>query len=203
MTDYAVIIVGGIPCVGKTSMCGYLARRFNIDIMLSTDYLREFLRSAVSEDKAYDFLNSTVYDAWKKFGERNKENIVKGYREQGKIISKGINALIERSNKNKESLIIESLYFMPDQLPALNNSNVISFYIQVSDNERYKKMITERAEFTHPGQSGDRLIMQVDAYKFMAEDALESCKKNGIPVFDNLDYIRTRNDIVKFVESKI
>ena len=202
MPKHKTIIVGGIPCVGKTSISGHLARKFNIDIMLSIDYTREFFRAAVSGDKGYDVLNTSVYDAWKKFGERNKENIVKGYREQGEILSKGINALIERSSKNEESLIIETLYFIPEKLPGLKLPNVLPIYIQVSDLERYKKMIMERIEFTHPGQPGDRLIPQADAYRFMAEDALEACKSNNIRVFDNLDYSKTREEITAFVASE-
>lgn len=199
MADHKVIIVGGIPCVGKTSICGHIARKLEIDIMLSTDYLREFLRSAVSGDNNYDVLNTSVYDAWKKFGERGRETIVKGYRDQGTIISKGINSLIERANKNQESLIIETLYFIPEQMPALKNPNVMPIYIQVSDSEVYKKMVLERDKFTHPGQSGERLLHHLDAYRFMADDAVECCRKNGIKVFDNLNYAKTREDIVKFI----
>ena len=168
MPDHRVIIVGGIPCVGKTSICGYIARKLEIDLMLSTDYLREFLRSAVSGDKNYDLLNTSVYDAWKKFGERNRENIVKGYHEQGQIISKGINSLIERANKNQEGMIIETLYFMPQMLPALKSPGVLALYIQVSNPDIYKKMVLERDKFTHPGQSGGRLLPNLDAYRFMA-----------------------------------
>lgn len=202
MANYKIIVVGGIPCVGKTSICGHLARKFKIDIMLSVDYTREFLRAAVSGDKNYDFLNTSVYDAWKRFGERNKENIIKGYRGQGELMSKGINALIERSVKNEESLIIETLYFMLEKLPAIKEPNVLPIYIQVSDPNKYKKMIMERSEFTHPGQPGDRLLPHIDSYRLMAEDAIESCKRNGIKVFDNLDYEKTRDEITTFVESK-
>lgn len=202
MPNHKVIVVGGIPAVGKTSICGHLARKFNIDLMLSTDYLREFLRGVVSGDKNYSLLNVSVYDAWKKFGERNKENILKGYHEQGQIISNGINSLIERANKNQEGLIIETLYFIPQQLPALKNPGVLPLYIQVSNPDTYKKMILERDKFTHPGQSGERLLPHLDAYRYMAKDAIAACKKNRIKVFNNLNYMKTREEITRFVSAK-
>jgi mevalonate-3-phosphate-5-kinase len=195
---HRVIIVGGIPCVGKTSICGEIARQLGIDIMLSTDYLREFLRGAVAGDSDYDLLNTSVYDAWKRFGEHNKDNIIKGYREQSAIISMGINSLIERASKNQESVVIETLYFVPEQLPALKNPGVLPIYIQVSDIGVYRKMMLERDKFTHPGQPGGRLVPHIDEYRFMAEDALNECKKYGIKVFDNLDYIKTRDEVINF-----
>ena len=203
MEKHAVIVVGGIPSVGKTSISGFIARRFSIDMMLSTDYLREFLRSAVSGDKKYDFLNISVYDAWKEFGDMTPENIVKGYLHQGELISRGMNSLIDRANKNGESLVIESLYFMPERLPSLKEPNVIPIYIQVSDLGRYKEMVLERDKFTHPGQPGERLVPHIDAYRLMADEAIKTCRNNGIKVFDNLDYMKTRKEIAEFIESRM
>ncbi|MDE1860571.1 MAG: hypothetical protein KGH72_02520 [Candidatus Micrarchaeota archaeon] len=63
-----VIIVGGIPCVGKSSICASLAKSLGIGIVLSGDYLREFIRPIIAEDSRYTVLNTSVYDSWKKFG---------------------------------------------------------------------------------------------------------------------------------------
>ncbi len=197
------IVVGGVPSVGKTSICGYLARKFDIDMVLSGDYLREFLRGAVEDDKRYEILKTSVYDAWKRFGLRTKENIVKGYVEQGKVMSVGLNAVIERAIKNDEKLIMETLYFLPENFPSLRDESVIPVYIHVSSPERYREMILERERFTHPGQPGDRLAAQMDAYQAIAEYTLELCRKGGVKTFDNLDYLKTREEITQFVASRI
>ncbi|WP_162509717.1 AAA family ATPase [Thermogymnomonas acidicola] len=43
-----VVLIGGIPGVGKTSMAGAVARMLDIDIVLSGDYLREMVRPPCS-----------------------------------------------------------------------------------------------------------------------------------------------------------
>ncbi len=203
MVKNKVIVIGGIPGVGKTSIAGHLARQLDIDIMLSTDYLREFLRNAAEGRRTQEVFSTSVYDAWKNFGERTRENILRGYRAQGKLISRGINAVIERAHRDGEGLIIETLYFIPDQLPALTIPGTVPLYIQVSDPQRHSQMLLERARYTHPGQPGDRLAAQADAYRFMAEDSLQGCASHGIRVFDNLDYNRTRDEITAFVRQSI
>ncbi|MDE1860570.1 MAG: hypothetical protein KGH72_02515 [Candidatus Micrarchaeota archaeon] len=117
-------------------------------------------------------------------------------------MSRGINATVERALKNGERMIVETLYFIPDFLPALSNPGVLPFYIQVSDPKRYEQMVLERKDYTHPGQPGDRLLPHLDAYRFMAEYSIEACKKKGIKVFDNTNYKDTLTEISKFVESK-
>jgi mevalonate-3-phosphate-5-kinase len=195
------MVVGGIPGVGKTSISGHLLRTFNMDIMLSMDYVREFVRGTGMDKEGV--LNTSVYDAWQRFGEKTPENILRGYKEQGAILSKGTNAVIERAIKNKESLVFETLYFIPEQLTTLSNDEVISLYIQVSDQEVHKRMLLERDQYTHPGQSGDRLAEHISDYRIMAKDALFACRKAGITVFDNLNYQKTKTEITEFIATRI
>ena len=197
-----VIFIGGVPCTGKTSVSGFVARNLGIDIMLSGDYLREFVRSFIASKKEYETLSVSVYDAWKYFGEMNNDNIIKGYKEQSRLISRGIGALIDRANKNGESLVIESLYFYPDELKQLKENNVISLYIHVSDEERYRKMMMERIQYTHTRSGGDRLVQNIRQYKTIMDYTLRLCKEHGIKAFDNLDYIKTRDEILKYIKDR-
>ena len=61
-----VILIGGVPGVGKSSISGYLSRELGFDIVLSGDYLREFLRPFIKSDQ--QIASSSVYDSWKFFG---------------------------------------------------------------------------------------------------------------------------------------
>ena len=89
MEKVPIIIIGGIPGVGKTSISGYLARQLNINIVLSGDYIREIIRPFFPEDHVINF---SVYETWKKYGENNEENVINGFLNQGEIINKATNA---------------------------------------------------------------------------------------------------------------
>lgn len=203
MPENVVIFIGGVPCVGKTSIAGFMARELGISIVLSGDYLREFIRPIVGAEEKYSTLFVSVYNAWKQFGEMSDENIIKGYRAQSYFMSKGINSLIERANKNGETLVIESLYFCPDELDALKHKNVVKLYIYNLDRESYRKMILEREQYTHTKSSGNRLAENIYQYTRIMEYTLRLCEQYGIKTFDSSNYLKAREDILKYVKKSI
>lgn len=198
-----VIFIGGVPAVGKTSIAGFVARELGIDVMLCGDYLREFIRPILEGKHEYDTLFTSVYDAWKPFGEMTDENIIKGYRSQSKFISKGLNALMERANKNGENLLLESLYFCPDELDSIRNGNVISLYIHNSSESAYRKMIMERVKYTHPKSPGDRLAQNIHQYITIMNYTLRLCKQYNLKTFDNTGYLKTRDEILSYIKGRI
>ncbi len=199
MADYKIIFIGGVPGVGKTSISGALSRKYNIDIMLSGDYLREFARPIIPSDNQGGILMTSVYEAWKNFGEKTEENIIKGYLEQSKPICNGINAVIERADKNGENVIVESLYLNQELIDTLKKYNACSAYIYISDWDLHSKRLNERELYTHKKSPGNRLSAQLDVYRTIMDYSVNLLKKNNIKIFDNLDYSKTREDIIKFV----
>lgn len=199
MADYKIIFIGGVPGVGKTSISGALSRKYNIDIMLSGDYLREFARPIISSKGEGNNLMTSVYEAWKEFGEKTNENIIKGYLEQSKPICSGINAVIERADKNGENVIVESLYLNQELLDTLKKYNACSAYLYISDWDLHSKRLNERELYTHKKSPGSRLSAQLDVYRSIMDYSIDLLKKNNMRIFDNTDYAKTRDDVIKFV----
>ena len=193
-----VILIGGIPGVGKSSISGYIARKFGIDIVLSGDYLREFARPILSEE-SQELLGVSVYEAWKKFGEENEENIRKGFLAQGSLLNKGLNAVLRRAVSNGEPLIAETLYFIPSQFDTDLMGQVTLLYIYISKKEVNSQRLLERGQYTHFNSTGKRLSDQLDRYRVMMEYSLKECREFGIRVFDNLVYTDTREEIIQYL----
>ncbi len=191
-----IILVGGIPGVGKTSISSYIAREFNVNIVLSGDYLREFLRPY----NASEILSKSVYDSWQFFGKKTDENIVKGYIAQSEVIYKGINSIFNRAILNGEPLILETLYF----LPALLNKNildrVLKIFIYVSDIKKHENMLASRTEYTHKNSPGERLIEQLPVYNKISDYSIEESKKYNVFLIDNVDYNNTKEKIKNYIK---
>lgn len=203
MKDKArIIFIGGIPGVGKSSISGYLARNLSIDIVLSGDYLREFSRPIASDDFS-GILGVSVYEAWKKFGDYSEGNVLKGFLEQAKAISLGINAVLKRAVSNGESLVLETLYFVPDFLDQSLLKTILPFYIHISDMGVNSSRLMERDHYTHIASSGDRLARELPSYWIMKNYSLDQCRKHSIRVFDNMNYEATRNDIYAYCKSEL
>lgn len=195
-----IILIGGIPGVGKSSISGFLAKNLGVDIVLSGDYLREFIRPILNSETR-DLLNVSVYEAWKLLGEETEENIADGFLLQGKVLNKGLNAVLSRAIRNGESLIVETLYFIPSQIEKEILNNITLLYIYISSKELNSQRLLEREKFTHFNSPGGRLSDQLDRYRVMMKYSLEECKKYGIKAFDNLNYQDTREQILRYVKS--
>jgi mevalonate-3-phosphate-5-kinase len=192
-----IILIGGVPGVGKTSISGYVASRLGINIVLSGDYLREFLRAYPLEDN--DSLRYSVYDSWKDFGAMSEDNIIKGYMKQGKLLWKGLRRLVSRAIENGESMIIEVLYFLPQFFQDFSNSDLLPLYLYLSDEELHAKRLNERQVFTHYNSPGSRLISHLSEYRTIMRYSLENLQDTGILTYDNLDYNKTRDEVLERV----
>lgn len=196
------VLIGGIPGVGKSSISGYIARNLGIDLVLSGDYLREFLRP-FSDVHSFKVLNSSVYDSWSLYGEKNRENIERGFLSQAAIINRGVSAVLSRSIENGEPLILESLYFVPSQLEPGLLDRIIPVYIHISDKVVHEKRLNERQDFTHFNSPGQRLSKQLDTYRVMMDYSIRECRELGIPIYDNMDYLNTREKILNHVRERL
>ena len=197
MKKSKIILIGGVPGVGKTSISGYIASKLGINIVMSGDYLREFLRAYSFEDK--DSMKYSVYDSWKDFGPMNEDNIIKGYLKQGNLLWKGLHRLISRAIENGESMIIEVLYFMPQFFQDFSNQDLFPLYLYISDEELHARRLNERGEFTHYNSPGSRLVSHLFEYRSIMTYTLRNINDGSIMVYDNLDYNKTRDEILKKV----
>ncbi len=195
-----ILLVGGIPGVGKSSISGYIARNLGIDVVLSGDYLREFARPLLAE-KESKIIGVSVYEAWKLFGKEDRDTITRGFLSQGEILNKGLNAVLSRAIKNGEPLIVESLYFIPSQIEPEILKEITALYIHISSKEINSQRLLERGKYTHFNSPGKRLSDQLDRYRVMMDYSLEECRKFGLRAFDNLNYTDTREQILQYVKS--
>lgn len=201
MNHPKIVLIGGIPGVGKTSIAGEIAKALDIDIVLSGDYLREFIRPFGDYAK-FSVMSKSVYNAWTSFGERNRENIVSGFLAQSEVMNAGISAVIRRAAGNGEDIVIEQLHFVPSQLGKDLINQIIPIYLYIHDIDIHRDRLRERVNFTHANSPGERLADQLDTYRFMMDYSLEESRSYGIRIFESSDYGKTLKDVLAFVESE-
>ena len=202
MNHPKIVLIGGIPGVGKTSIAGEIAKALDIDIVLSGDYLREFIRPFGDYAK-FSVMSRSVYDAWTSFGERNRENIVSGFLAQSEVMNAGISAIIRRAVGNGEDMVIEQLHFVPSQLGRDLINKILPIYLYIHDIDIHRDRLRERVNFTHANSPGERLADQLATYRFMMDYSLEESRSYGIRIFESSDYRKTLKDVLTFVESEV
>jgi len=193
-----VILIGGIPGVGKTSLSGFISREFNINITLSGDYLREFLRPYADNPA----MGESVYNAYRIYGEKNEENIIKGYLNQSEFMYKGINAVLRRSIDNGEPLILETLYFNPEMIASDIRNKIIMIYIHIPDKSLHGNRLKERIDYTHFNSPGERLVEQLPVYSVIEKYSMDHCG-DDVFIVDNTDFPITKNTLINYIKGQI
>jgi mevalonate-3-phosphate-5-kinase len=193
-----VILIGGIPGVGKTSLSGFIGREFNINIILSGDYLREFMRPYTD----ISAMKESVYKAYSIYGEKNKENIIQGYLDQSKFMYGGINAVLRRAIKNGEPLILETLYFIPELLDPDIREKIIMIYIHIPDRSLHEDRLKERVNYTHFNSPGERLVEQLPVYEIIEKYSMENCGRDVL-IINNKDFPATKIKLKGYIESRV
>ncbi len=197
--DKYTVLIGGVPGVGKSSVSGELARRLNFNILLSGDYLREFYRAYVPQDNP---INTSVYEAWRAYGDRTEENVLSGFLSQSEIMAPGIEASVRRATVNGEYLVLETLYFVPSLLKSVLDST-IPLYLFFEDESKHAASLNSRTDYTHFKSPGKRLSEKLWEYRIMMRYSIEECMALGIPVFEMTDYKDATERIISYVSENM
>ena len=136
-----LILICGVPGTGKTTLASHLSKLFEIDQVISTDFIREVSKS-MSTPEQNPFLFSVTHEAWKYFGEKTQKNIILGAVSHAESIFSQIIYLINKSKQEGRDLIIEGVHLMPqilDYIPK-ENSEIIYIYLYLEDkNEHFSR----------------------------------------------------------------
>lgn len=106
----SIILIGGVPGVGKTSFCFKLMKKENITHKIGTGFLREALRKVI---KNKNFL-------------RPSYNCLETFKIQSKILQPFIYKIIDRSFREGTSIIIEGTAITPLFFNHKKYKNIIS-----------------------------------------------------------------------------
>jgi 2-phosphoglycerate kinase len=104
-----VIFIYGIPGTGKSTLASILSTKLYSASIISTDIVREMvLDNDLSENL---WLNSVSHQAWKQFGKKTEQTIVKGFENHAEAVNLYVESLIHRLIKKHNIVIIEGVHF--------------------------------------------------------------------------------------------
>lgn len=189
------IFLSGVPGTGKTTLAMKLAERLKIDQVVSTDTIRFVLRS-VSDESKNPILFGVSHDSWRYFGEKNAQNIWKGFSAHCEFIFPVMVYMINKSFEEGRSIIFEGVHITPAFLKGLDFFNIFSFFISVSEDsvlrERY---LMKNASRSIPHNGWEK---NFDVIRFIEHKILE--EKNCFDkVIENKDVLESINQILEAI----
>ncbi len=193
------ILIGGGTGTGKSAIATQLGYRLGITHTLSTDTIRQMMRTMFS-NQLMPSLHSSSYDAWKRFDTPLPENtdpVIAAFREQMLRVCVGIQAMLDRALEEHVSMIIDGVHIVPGFIrkkyfrTAYTALLLVSTEDEVAHRNRFharsKEVLDRRAQ---------KYLENFESIRKIQDYIVERARQHNVPMFDNVHLDNTVLSII-------
>lgn len=182
-----VILLAGVPGIGKSTLASLLSQRLEISNIIWTDMIREILRQTISP-KLVPELHCSSYEAYKHLKSQLNpvlhQSII-GYEEQSRLVVVGIEAAIQSALFSRENTIIEGVHLSPNILKPsiLQNPHVVLILLYLKDEKEHLLRFQSR-ETKEVFRKAKKYIDEFKEIRSIQDYLYEVSIKAKVPVID-------------------
>ncbi len=199
-----ILLIGGASGCGKSTIASELATRLNIVRTQSTDMLREVMRMLLPP-RLLPVLHTSSFEAWKHlrrhgpaFSDDPDTRLADGYQAQAELLAVPSEAVVQRSLRERVSLILEGVHVHPglvERLPRDHDAIVQPVMIAVLKPQQLRRRFVGRAGAA-PGRRARRYLEHFDAIWRLQSHLLSEADRAGVPIIANEDKAQAVQDIM-------
>ncbi|MDQ3955374.1 MAG: 2-phosphoglycerate kinase [Actinomycetota bacterium] len=200
-----IILIGGATGVGKSTVATQLAGRLGITRVISTDAVREVLRSALTADM-FPTLYASSFEADKAVRQpipHSGDRLIIGFREQAAAVAVGARALIDRALQEGTDMIMEGAHLVPGFLEGVDGSRgvIVPLLVTIPDEELHRSHFYWRTREANR-RPGDRYLNNFKKIRKLQKYMESSAAMRGVPMIEHVDVDQTLSEIVDHVISR-
>jgi 2-phosphoglycerate kinase len=202
-----IILIGGTTGTGKSTVATQLAARLGITRIISTDAIREVMRSMFSERimPALHVSSFEAADAVRGPLPRSSDPVIVGFEQQVRAIAVAIEALIERSVLEGTDLIIEGAHLVPGFVqspewspPWDDKAVVVHVVITVDDEDVHRSHFFLR-EMDAGQRNVERYLSRFDSIRKIQKYIRAAAEHHKAPVISSYSLDATLASVIDHV----
>ena len=202
-----IILMGGATGVGKSTVATMLAARFGITRQVSTDVIREVMRSMLDPELIPVLYSSSfiAFEALRIPLPRATDKVIVGFLEQAAMVWVGIRALIARAVVERTNFIIEGAHVVPGIVdPQLfKDAFVIQMVLAVDDPRQHRSHFEIREVETEGARPFARYLANFESIRKIQGYVLELAEAQEVPVFQCYNMDATIGAISEYVIDQV
>ena len=200
-----IILIGGATGVGKSTVATQLATRLGITRVVSTDAVRQVLRSAFTEEM-FPTLYASSFEAGEAVRQpipHSGDRLIIGFREQAAAVAVGAQALIDRAIEEGTDIILEGAHLVPGFLESIESevAVIVPLLVTIEDEDLHRSHFYLRAREPR-GRSGDRYLAAFKKIRRIQKYMINSAMMRGVPIVEHDDLDNTLSKIIDQVITK-
>ncbi len=200
-----IILIGGIPGTGKSTVATEIANRLSIIRTQSTDVLREVMRALIPK-RLSPSLHSSSFNAGKilhhqAFYKTNKiEALASGFQMQCDMVSVACEAVLSRAVNERTSMILEGVHMVPTLFRKLKKTDaiVVPIMLSVLDQKRLRRHFKGRSKEAEK-RAAKRYLDNFDLIWQLQGLILSDADTADIEIVDNIEIEETTSEICRTV----
>lgn len=196
-----IVLVGGTTGVGKSTIAAELAHRLGIVRIVSTDSIREVMRSQFSKELMPALYGST-FTAWKflRFPlPKTADPVIVACQEQCQLVTIGVEAIIERSIKEGVNIVVEGAHLLPGFIKPeyRDKAFLIDLVVVVNDEEQHRSHFLVREIEGAPDRPHDKYIENFESIRKIQDYIKKLAREHKTPCFGGYNLDQTVSKIMK------
>lgn len=202
-----VILLGGATGVGKSTIATQLAARLGITRVISTDAIREVLRSAFSRELMPTLHESSfsAHAALRAPLPPATDALLIGFQEQVSAVAVGVKALIARAIEEGTDMIIEGAHVVPGFLDGweeeFGGAVLVPIVMVVTDEALHQSHFHLRTLETRSSRH-DRYLSVFVNIRAIQSHIQQLAAQRDIPVIEAFDLDSTLQQVISLVVEK-
>lgn len=200
-----IVLLGGSTGVGKSTIATQLAYRLGITRVVSTDAVREVLRSALTEEM-FPTLYSSSFESDKAVRQpipHSGDKLIIGFREQAQAVAVGAQRLIDRAITEGTDMILEGAHLVPGFLESVESDQavIVPLLITIEDEDLHKSHFYSRGRDAS-ARPQDRYLQAFKKIRRIQKYMTNSALMRGVPIIQHYDLDATLSQVIDHVIEK-
>ena len=190
-----VVMIGGAPGVGKSSLAAELAYRLGIPRLVASDSLRQALRSLISPELS-PALHSSSFLAWRsellpgEEAQPKRKRVIRGFQTQVQQLTTALSAVIRRNIEEHTSVVLEGVHLVPGFIPAtaLQGGVEVELVAAVRDPAVHQRHFTLREVQTTHRRSHESYLEHFTEIRFIHDFVMQRAFEEGTTIIEMGDF---------------
>jgi 2-phosphoglycerate kinase len=200
-----IILIGGATGVGKSTIATQLATRLGITRVVSTDAVREVLRSSFTKEM-FPTLYESSFNADKAVRQpipHSGDRLIIGFREQAAAVSVGAQSLIDRAIAENTDMILEGAHLVPGFLEKVDSDDavIVPLLVTIDDEDLHRGHFYRRDRDTGT-RASERYLKAFKKIRKIQKYMVSSALMRGVPTISHYDLDASLTEIIDHVLTK-
>lgn len=191
-----MLLIGGAPGVGKSAIAAEVAYRLGIPRVVSTDIVRQALRSLIGPELS-PTLHASSFTAWRAellpeeqaTAKPERNRVLRGFLAQVRQLDPAITAIVERSVTEDTSLVIEGVHLVPGTVAETHvvGATILRAMLFVDDEVDHRKHFAVR-EVRTGSRRAQPYLEHFEEIRILHDYLKERSEAEGVLVVDATDF---------------